>query len=278
VGLAFTAWLWFRFKLNYRVDLFSAGFQEKKMNEEIEKQNPAHETDNRENASASVDGVNQSRRRFGLAGLAAPAVMLSLASKPVMGASYWCTGSGGMSGNTSGHGTKLSCLACSPGYWKTSPGTWPKPYYPYDICIACSSGGSTKKYSATTFYSVFGSAPSGGSSSTTMMWVLRNMPGSLAFHTVGALLNAATAAAMGLTSAYTVAEVINMYKAGKGTSTLASTFSSTWEGSMENCSLANSNDNWYRAESGTFMCNVVTSSGVEQTPLTPFKSPIKSHC
>jgi hypothetical protein len=132
VGLAFTAWLWFRFKLNYRVDLFSAGFQEKKMNEEIEKQNPAHETDNRENASASVDGVNQSRRRFGLAGLAAPAVMLSLASKPVMGASYWCTGSGGMSGNTSGHGTKLSCLACSPGYWKTSPGTWPKPYYPYD--------------------------------------------------------------------------------------------------------------------------------------------------
>ena len=55
--------------------------------------------------------ISDSRRRFAKS-VAGSGVILSLASKPVMGSNYWCTGSGGMSGNTSSHGAKVSCLAC----------------------------------------------------------------------------------------------------------------------------------------------------------------------
>lgn len=69
------------------------------------------------------------RRKIAKAGLAAPVVLATLASKPVLGAApYNCTISGQMSGNTSSHGTPGTCaIGYSPGYWKnhTNPGDWP---------------------------------------------------------------------------------------------------------------------------------------------------------
>ena len=195
------------------------------------------------------DQVRESRRRFALA-VSGSGVILSLASKPVMGSTYSCTASGATSGNTSSHGTKVSCLACSPSYWKSSPGTWPTPYYPYSIC-QCSG---TKMHEPTLFVSVFGSCPYGNQ---TMMWVLQNAPGSREFHACAALLNAAKAAAMGvLSSAYTVSEVISMYQHNAP----ASTFSGTY--TTENCTLNNSNGNIYQAESSVF-CNVIHADGTE---------------
>jgi hypothetical protein len=215
----------------------------------------------RTDPSPITTSVDESRRKLGKAGLAAPAVLLSLASKPVMGSTYYCTGSGGMSGNTSSHGEKLSCLACSPGYWKTSPGTWPAPYYPYDVCSSCMSGGN-KIHSATTFDSVFGTGPS-----ATMMSILHNDPGSLEFHTIAALLNAAAAAltGSGVASAYTVSEVIQMYQTAPNGETLKDTFAGTYSGSLDTCGLymQNSNGNDYLAEPGTVFCNVVNSNGTE---------------
>lgn len=201
--------------------------------------------------------TNQSRRHFAKS-IAGSGVILSLASKPVMGSNYWCTGSGGMSGNTSSHGRKPSCLACSPGYWKTSPGTWPAPYYPYKIC---NCAGNTL-YNPTKFQAVFGSSPYGD---VTFMTVLQNQSGSREFHAIASLLNAARAAVSGLASAYTVSEVISLYKKGAP----ASTFSSTYEGSLHNCPLPNSNDNYYQAQSGAVFCNVVDSDGTETS--TKFK-------
>ena len=195
---------------------------------------------------------NQSRRHFAKS-IAGSGVILSLASKPVMGSNYWCTGSGGMSGNTSSHGKKPVCLACSPGYWKSSPGTWPSPYYPYKIC---NCAGNTL-YNPTKFQSVFGANPYG--STVTMMFVLQTYSGSREFHAIAALLNSARAATLGLASAYTVSEVTNMYKNGAP----ASTFSSTYEGSLHNCPLPNSNDNYYQAQSGAVFCKVINPDGTE---------------
>ena len=207
-----------------------------------------------QNPEQRQDQVRESRRRFALA-VSGSGVILSLASKPVMGSTYSCTGSGGMSGNTSSHGAKVSCLACSPGYWKTSPGTWPTPYYPYSIC-QCSGG---TMHQPTTFTSVFGSCPCG---SQTMMWVLHNAPGSREFHATAALLNAAKAAAMGISSAYTASEIINLYKHGAPASTFSSTYSGSNSGSMENCPIPNSNDNIYQAENLVF-CNVIHPDGTD---------------
>ena len=196
--------------------------------------------------------ISASRRKFAKS-VACSGVILSLASKPVMGASYWCTGSGGMSGNTSSHGPKVACLACSPGYWQASPGTWPLPYFPYKIC-SCTT--KTVTHEATKFAEVFGSCPWGADK--TMMWVLKNQSGSREFHAIGALLNSAKAASMGLTSAYTDYEVKQMYK----TSAPKATFATTYQGTMHNCPLPNSNGNIYQAEGSAF-CQVIGSNGEE---------------
>ncbi|NRF66537.1 hypothetical protein HLB44_06045 [Aquincola sp. S2] len=70
---------------------------------------------------------NPSRRRWARAGMAAPVVLGSLASQPVLGTTtrYWCTISGKLSGNVSNHANLLNCktLGKSPGYWKNKP--WP---------------------------------------------------------------------------------------------------------------------------------------------------------
>ncbi len=211
---------------------------------------PASNPSDTPSPEQSQDQVRESRRRFAMA-VSGSGVILSLASKPVMGATYACTASGATSGNTSSHGSSVSCLACSPGYWTTSPGTWPAPYYPYSIC-QCSG---KKIHEPTLFINVFGSCPSGNQ---TMMWVMQNTPGSREFHAAAALLNAAKAAAMGISSAYTVSEVINLYKQNAP----ASTFSGTYTGTMENCTITNSNDNIYQAQNLVF-CNVISPDGTD---------------
>jgi len=220
------------------------------MDKEMKPTSPTNESAQNLDNTVSQQQISNSRRRFAKS-VAGSGIVLSLASKPVMGANYWCTGSGGMSGNTSSHGDKVSCLACSPGYWKASPGTWPSPYYPYNICN-CSGG---VLHQPTKFADALGYCPYGDKS---MMWVLQNQSGSREFHAIGALLNAAKAAAMGLTSAYTPYEIKQMYLNGAPTST----FSGTYEGTMHNCPLPSSNDNMYQAE-GAMFCKVIGSNGLE---------------
>lgn len=74
--------------------------------------------------------VDEKRRSLAKGGLAAPIVLGTLLSRPVLGAApYNCTISGQMSGNVSSHGNPVSCrsLGLSPGYWKTHE-AWPTPY------------------------------------------------------------------------------------------------------------------------------------------------------
>jgi hypothetical protein len=85
-------------------------------------------------SAAPTDDVDAprdpSRRRFARAGAAAPVVLGSLISKPVLAVTakqmYHCTTSGKMSGNLSSHPHTMDCrtLGRSPGYWKNN-GPWP---------------------------------------------------------------------------------------------------------------------------------------------------------
>ncbi len=71
--------------------------------------------------------VDESRRRFTKSGVAASGVLLTLASRPVLGDVICKSPSGFLSGNQSSHGTPPICQGRSPGYWKKHVGSWPVP-------------------------------------------------------------------------------------------------------------------------------------------------------
>lgn len=136
--------------------------------------------------------VDESRRRFAKSGLAVSGVMLTLASRPVLGAWGTCQSpSGFTSGNVSSHGTPTTCGGRIPSYWGTHPDEW--------------SGG-------TAFNSVFNCSGNGSIYSTyTMMQVIglngNGDPQQLGAHIVAALLNAK----MGWTPVLTEVQVIGMF-------------------------------------------------------------------
>jgi hypothetical protein len=82
-----------------------------------------------EETPAQTSSVDESRRRFTMAGVAASGVLLTLASRPVLGTetALCCKSpSGWISGNKSTHGPAPVCEGVSPGYWKNHT-TWPIP-------------------------------------------------------------------------------------------------------------------------------------------------------
>lgn len=77
---------------------------------------------------AQPRSVDEARRRFAKSGLAASGVILTLASRPVLGgdAPLACKSpSAWISGNGSTHGPEPVCMGRSPGYWKNHANRWP---------------------------------------------------------------------------------------------------------------------------------------------------------
>ena len=147
------------------------------------------------------------RRRLLQGGLAAGPVMLTLFSRPALGAFACQSPSGFVSGNVSQHGNATFCSGLTPGYWKQSQhfAAWRAPYFPTTVS---GSGGhaATKFHSATTGFngSQFGSE--------TMLVVLGtggNAGGytALGRHITAALLNAAA----GLTPVLSQTQVRNIW-------------------------------------------------------------------
>ncbi|MGQ5523141.1 hypothetical protein ACUHMQ_07750 [Chitinimonas sp. PSY-7] len=119
------------------------------------------------------DRIRAAARRRLIKGAAVAPVLMSLASRPVMGAARRCSASGFMSGNVSLQpGQSPSCGGLSPGYWKNHT-TWPAPYTP-----------------TTEFHSVFTSKSKYNYGTKSMQTVLNDYPGSFAFHAIACLLNA----------------------------------------------------------------------------------------
>jgi hypothetical protein len=123
------------------------------------------------------------RRRFIRGSAAASPILLSLISRPVMGAARFCTASGFMSGNLSQPNTSVGCGGLSPGYWKNHT-PWPAPYLSGTKNNHTYSGG-------TQFHAVFITGKYNYGTNA-MLQVLWTEPGSFAFHTIAALLNAAS--------------------------------------------------------------------------------------
>ena len=94
------------------------------------------------------------RRRFLKgAGIAAPAVILTVSSKPVL--ARHCTVSGTLSGNLSNPDDDHYCSGRTPGYWKNHPDSWP---YPYTAgrCVSITPGGVCNEYAdGTPFHSAY---------------------------------------------------------------------------------------------------------------------------
>lgn len=164
-------------------------------------------------AVASGQPANWSRRKFGAAAASA-AVVMSINSSPLRAAtSAQCTVSGWVSANVSLHGEEpVSCGGRSPGYWRTQY-YWPQPYQ-RGQCLEsdgpnpsgrnpCSNGVDYEP-GDTLFWDVDGQnlAFSGGGYGDdywnndenrpfSMLEVLYERQGSMGFHAVAALLNAA---------------------------------------------------------------------------------------
>ena len=127
------------------------------------------------------------RRRFIKGSAAVTPVLLSLVSRPVMGTTRFCSASGFMSGNLSQPNTGLGCGGLSPGYWKNhSP--WPSPY----VSGTQNGNGNGSTFAGgTKFHDVFAKGRYNYGTKS-MLEVLWTDPGSFAFHTIAALLNAAS--------------------------------------------------------------------------------------
>ena len=95
------------------------------------------------------------RRRLVRSALAAPVVLSSLASKPVLGAeAYNCTESGQLSGNTSSHPGDVICaqIGSSRSFWLDS-NSWTT-IIKGDLPNASGDGGTSKKSSSSSNWSV----------------------------------------------------------------------------------------------------------------------------
>lgn len=124
-------------------------------------------------ADGSIANANASRRRFAKAGLGVSGVILTLASRPVLGNVVCKSPSGFLSGNASTHGAPPICQGRSPGYWKNHT-NWP-------ISIEAKFG------------SVFNCHPNSPYASVTLLQILSHQKfdhHNLGMHLAAAYLNA----------------------------------------------------------------------------------------
>lgn len=159
--------------------------------------------------------VDESRRGFTKSGLALSGVLLTLASRPVLGDFVCKTPSGFLSGNVSVHGNPQTCGGLTPGYWGNKPENWPSPYKA-GTCSGnatdCNHPGNWTTASATKFMAIFNCNNHGSIySSYTLFQVIwlggGGDPDQLGAHVVSALLNARS----GYTPVLGETQLINMF-------------------------------------------------------------------
>ena len=143
--------------------------------------------DKQEEKQTAQPLADPTRRKLTQAGLAAPVVLATLASKNALAATpYNCTVSGQLSGNTSSHGQPVSCTSLG-----VSPGCWKSPH----VCGTASSYSDTRwpsPYKPTTpFTTAFSSYPTGFNTKTMLDALRTRGGGNIAFAraAVASLLN-----------------------------------------------------------------------------------------
>lgn len=169
------------------------------------------------NPNDPQSGTNGARRRLLRIGLGAAPVLMTLASRPVLGnGRSWqvvggaqCVAPSGFASMPTSHpGRTYYCSGRTPGYWKQPQhfGSWVAPYFPTSV-------GGPGGHDATLFNAVFSVSQSPYPDTTTLLQVLDPLvdggvqgagpPNDVARHIVAALLNAAA----GWTPVLTIAMV-----------------------------------------------------------------------
>lgn len=148
------------------------------MNDDIRKGQDSSDTHEESNKpQAEVNGANLSRRKFAKAGLISAPVLMTLASRPALGA-YQCSVSGAISGNLSNIDDSISCGSKSPGWWKNNADSiWLAAGYTRDVKFHDVFSRTTYDYGDMTLQDVM---EAGGTQD----------PYRVGFQAVGALLNA----------------------------------------------------------------------------------------
>lgn len=169
-------------------------------------------TENNNSGLANVDEelnhAASSRRQFAKTSLGISGVILSLASRPVLGDVVCKSPSGFLSGNASTHGPQPVCQGRSPGYWKNHVDSWPI---------------STD----TQFNSVFPTSPSSVYAQYTFLQLLDPKPDDfqkLGMHLVAAYLNAIS----GWTPFLTVETILAMFAEWQSKGTFSPTATVQW--------------------------------------------------
>ncbi len=125
-------------------------------------------------AAQHRENISGSRRRFTASGIAVSGVLMTLASRSVMGQTTSKSPSGFISGNQSTHGPAPISSGRSPGYWKNHQSSWPVPLSTkFSGVFSCSSTSPYKQF--------------------TMLELLTHRPtdtNNLGMHLVAAVLNA----------------------------------------------------------------------------------------
>lgn len=106
--------------------------------------------------SGMTGGAYSSGRRRFLkgAGIAAPAVIMTVSSRPVL--ARHCTVSGTLSGNLSNPDDDHYCAGYTPGYWMNHPDDWPHPYTVGECRDRDGRGGHCDAYvNGTPFHSAY---------------------------------------------------------------------------------------------------------------------------
>lgn len=168
------------------------------------------------NSALTSDNFENRRRLLKGAAVATPLIM-TVASRPVLGAQ--CTPSAWVSGNLSDHGREqISCGGRSPGYYKTRPQAWAGTMFDPGTCAKTTRMGTCKVYRSdgTPFHrfsrlrrrGVFAGHYYRNKTLMQVLWMKGHEdPYRLGAHIVAALLNAASIPDYGLT----VRDVIRMY-------------------------------------------------------------------
>ncbi|CAG1001160.1 hypothetical protein MTYP_02892 [Methylophilaceae bacterium] len=153
--------------------------------------------------------VDKSRRSFTKSGLVASGVLLTLASRPVLGDWACHTPSGFVSGNVSSHGTPPVCSGQNPLYYRDHPEAWPDPPYSPGKCKNNTSCTQVDDWiQGTTFDKVVSCNGYGAKyKNYSMMQVIFLDHTQLGAYIVAAIVNARKA----LTPVLTEAQVINIF-------------------------------------------------------------------
>lgn len=159
-------------------------------------------------AETGLGHADSSRRQFAKTSLGISGVILSLASRPVLGDIVCKSPSGFLSGNASAHGPQPVCQGRSPGYWKNQTESWPI---------------STD----TQFSSVFPATPASVYAQYTFLQLLDPQPDDaqkLGMHLVAAYLNAIS----GWTPFLKVETLIAMFTEWQSKGTFSPTATVQW--------------------------------------------------